>query len=286
LPKNTERFEGRTSEEWADLYLKSCENLAKKLIEVRAMEANQQKKGDSVSTANLAKAELNNARADSNQQKMDDTSAATDLVQAKLNFGKAKSDTHAEFVNPVDTSFAEQEHGESEIATLDFSGCKGSYVLPYEFRAKEIDEHPQNKNIVEQCSIEKEHQSEEAQNPENKEDKKLENNQEVEQDIVQVIQRPYSPNVIDFDNKKILIRSYQTESTKGKNVVIDINAAPRMIKNSEVVVSKRNERNKQVASRPKPIVKQLLDKYTHRKDNHMFNRLGGTKCYRSPSGPR
>jgi hypothetical protein len=52
LPKNTERFEGKSSEEWADLYLKSCENLAKKLVEVRAMGANQQKKVDSVSTAN------------------------------------------------------------------------------------------------------------------------------------------------------------------------------------------------------------------------------------------
>jgi hypothetical protein len=148
-----------------------------------------------------------------------------------------------------------------------------------------VGSNQQEVNIAEPSSVEK-HQTEEAQNPENKEDKKLENHQEVEQDIVQVIQRPYSPNVIDFDNKKILIRSYQTESTKEKNIVIDINAAPRMIKNSEVVVSKRNERKKQVASRPKPIVKQLLDKYTHRKDNHMFNRLGGTKCYRSPAGPR
>jgi hypothetical protein len=129
-----------------------------------------------------------------------------------------------------------------------------------------VGSNQQEENIAEPSSVEK-HQSEEAQNPENKEDKKLENHQEVEQDIVQVIQRPYSPNVIDFDNKKILILSYQTESTKEKNIVIDINAAPRMIKNSEVVVSKKNERKKQVASRPKPIVKWLLDKYSHCKDN-------------------
>jgi hypothetical protein len=267
LPKNAERFEGRTSEEWADLYLKSCENLAKKLIEVRAMGANQEKNGDSVCTANLAKAELNNASADSNQQKMVDTSATTDLVQAELNFGKAKSDTHAEFVNPVDTSFAEQEHGECETSVLDFSRCEGAFMLPYEFCAKEIDEHPKEENIAKPSSVEEEHLSEETQDPVKKEDKNLENHQEVEQDIVQVVQRPYSPNVIDFDNKKILIRSDQAESTIGKNVVID------------------QERKIKSAPKPKPTVKQLLDKYTSRKANNMFSRLEGAKHHRSPSRP-
>jgi hypothetical protein len=58
----------------------------------------------------------------------------------------------------------------------------------------------------------------------------MENHQEMEQDIVQVVQPPYSLNVIDFDNQKILIRSDQTKSFKGKNVVIDDNSASRMIK--------------------------------------------------------
>jgi hypothetical protein len=114
LLKNTERFEGRTSEECADLYLKSYENLAKKIVEVRAMGANHQKKVDSVSTVNLVKAGLDNTHVDSNQQKMADMLAMTDLVRAELNLGKAKSDTHAEFVNPVDTSFVEKEYGECD----------------------------------------------------------------------------------------------------------------------------------------------------------------------------
>jgi hypothetical protein len=67
---------------------------------------------------------------------------------------------------------------------LDFSGCKGVFMLPSEFRAKEIDEHPLEENIAEPSSVEKEHGAEVAQNPKNKEDKKLENHQEVEQDIV------------------------------------------------------------------------------------------------------
>jgi hypothetical protein len=73
LPKNTERSEGRSLKEWAD-------DLAKKVLEDRAMRANQQKKVHSVSTANSAKAGLENTCSKSNQQKMIETSATTDLV--------------------------------------------------------------------------------------------------------------------------------------------------------------------------------------------------------------
>jgi hypothetical protein len=106
------------------------------------------------------------------------TSATTDLVQAELNLGKAKSDAHAEFVNPVDTSFVEQEHGECETAVLDFSSCEGAFMLPYEFRAKEIDEDQQKENIAKPSSVEEEHQSEEAHDQKKKEDKTLENQQD------------------------------------------------------------------------------------------------------------
>jgi hypothetical protein len=77
-------------------------------------------------------------------------------------------------------------------------------MLPYEFRAKEIDEHRQEENIAELSSVEEEHQSEEAQDPKKKEGKTPENHQEAEQDIVQVMQPLYYPNVIDFDKKKYL----------------------------------------------------------------------------------
>jgi hypothetical protein len=115
----------------------------------------------------------------------------------------------------------------------------------------------------------------------------LENRQEVVQDSVQIIQPPYSPNVNDFDNKKLLGRLDQTERTKGRSVVIDDNAAPRMIKpkKSEVEVQKDNERNVQSAPRPKPIVKNLLDKYTLLKANNVFNRLRGNNHPRSRTQP-
>jgi hypothetical protein len=220
------------------------------------MRANQQINVDSVSTANLAKAGLDNSCAESNQQKMIDTSTTTDLVQAKLNLGKAKSDTHTEFVKVVDTSFVEQEHGECETIVLDFSGCKEPFMLPYEFRAKEVDEHQQEENMAEPSLVEEEHLSEEAQDSKKKEDKMLKNHQEAEQG-------------------------------SEKNMVIDDNAPLKMImpKNPEVRVSNVNERKTQSAPRSKPTVKNLLDKYTSRKFKNVFNRLGGSKRRRSPTRP-
>jgi len=96
---------------------------------------------------------------------------------------------------------------------------------------------------------------------------------------------PFPINMIDFENKKVLIRSDQAESLKGKNVIVDNRAAPRMIKpkNPEEGVWKVNEGKKQVP-KLRPTVKHLLDKYVSQKANNVFNRLGGSKRPRSPSG--
>ena len=99
------------------------------------------------------------------------------MINSVIEKAESKS-TCAESMESKEASFVEQEHGECETTVLDFSGCKGVYLLPYEFRAKEIDDSQEQENIAEQCSVDKEHQSEEA-----------------EQDIVQVMQPSYSPNV-------------------------------------------------------------------------------------------
>jgi hypothetical protein len=127
-----------------------------------------------------------------------------------------------------------------------------------------------------------------AQDTGKEKDKMLEDHQEVEQDNVQVVQSPYCPNVIDFENKKMLIRSDKTESAKEKNIIIDDNASLRMIKpiNSEVGLQKVNERKRKSAPRPKPTVEQLLDKNTSHKANNVFSRLGRAKGIRSPSRSR
>jgi predicted GTPase len=93
--------------------------------------------------------------------------------------------------------------------------------------------------------------------------------------------------MIDFENKKMLIRSDQTESARGKNVVIDDSAPTRIImpKNAEVGLQKVDERKRKSDPRPKPTVKQLLYKYTSHKANNVFSQFGGTKLSRSPSRP-
>jgi hypothetical protein len=48
-------------------------------------------------------------------------------------------------------------------------------------------------------------------------------------------------------------------------------------RNSEVGAQRVNERKRNSDPRPKPTVKQLFDKYTSRKANNVFSRLGGTK---------
>jgi hypothetical protein len=97
---------------------------------------------------------------------------------------------------------------------------------------------------------------------------------------------PFPINVIDFTNKKMLIRSDQTESAIGKNVLIDDNAPPRMIKPKNLVVEEwKVNRAKIQAPRPKPTASMLLKKYTSRKADNMFNRLGGNKRPRSPTRP-
>lgn len=59
---------------------------------------------------------------------------------------------------------------------------------------------------------------------------------------------PFPVNVIVFANKKMLIRSHQTESAEGKNVVVHDSVPPRMIKpkNPEVGVWKVNKGKKPV----------------------------------------
>jgi hypothetical protein len=96
---------------------------------------------------------------------------------------------------------------------LDFSGCKGAYILPYEFRAKQIDEHQQQENIAEQCLVDKEHQSKEEQDPEKKEDKALEHHPKVGQVIIHVIQPSCSANIfkdVSLANKLLIFRFGQT----------------------------------------------------------------------------
>ena len=48
-----------------------------------------------------------------------------------------------------------------QIGCARFFGCKGAYMLPYEFRAKDIDEQQEQSNMAEHSSVNDEHQEQE-----------------------------------------------------------------------------------------------------------------------------
>src|SRR4051812_42840591 len=98
----------------------------------------------------------------------------------------------------ISNNFVNNEYGKGrESAVLNFSGCKGVYVLPDEFRAKD-DEHRNQKDMTEQDSVNDEHQELESgdteQNPE-KEDGTLESHQKLDHVIIKFIQPSCSSNV-------------------------------------------------------------------------------------------
>ena len=153
---------------------------------------------------------------------------------------KAESEsTCAESIESKEASFVEQEHGECETTVLDFSGCKGAYLLPYELRAKEIDDNEEQENIAEQRSVDKEHQSEEAQDPENKYHKALEKPTEEEQDGAQVIQPSCYSNV----SHKVHLADNLLALQFGQNNIFDASISKflisyeRPIKKSNLFVS-------------------------------------------------
>ena len=197
-----------------------------------ALQANQQKRIHSANTVDSVETGLSNGmfKAGSCQ------SSASFQMSASL----AKA-SRAKCIKPViaactkieDASFTEQKNGKrNKLAVLDFSGCEGAYMLPYEFRAKEIDEHQEQSYMAKQSLTSDEDQeperaaersiadeerpsgihsgnpseiysgnpsqiysgnpSDEARDPE-KEEEALENYSEVEQCIVPVVQ-PSSPS--------------------------------------------------------------------------------------------
>ena len=124
-----------------------------------------------------------------------------------------------------DASFTEQRNGKhSKLVMLNSFGCEGAYTLPYEFRAKEIDEHQEQEHVAKQSSPDIEHPSgihsdspseiytgnpsDETRDPE-EEEGALENYLEVEQDIVPVMQPSSPPNVF---TKKLIVTTYHNQS--------------------------------------------------------------------------
>jgi hypothetical protein len=89
-------------------------------------------------------------------------------------------------------------------------------------------------------------------------------------------------NIIDFENKKVLVRAHQRESTKGKNVIVSDEYIAKMIKSRspEVNVWKVNQRGS-MHSAFKPAFEFLLSRYATRQKRGVFQRARGFQI----SGP-
>ena len=83
------------------------------------------------------------------------------------------------------------------MTVLDFSEVKGTYFLPYEFRAVEIDKPQAQEQVAEQSSAGKVLQGNDARNKEKDGEKALESHPKTKLDIVQVTPPSCSPNVFE-----------------------------------------------------------------------------------------
>lgn len=201
-------------------------------VEDKALRVKLQKEVDSASITKAAskKAE-DNACAKSNQQRKIDPAVSGLMEAESIDSGNPKSDIHIEFVKPAETNSVEQEHGKQRrSAMLDFSGCEGSYVLPYEFRAKDkhqeeeiyAEENPANderqvrKSLAEQSSVDEDCPSDKARDPE-EEVEALEDYSKAEQNIVRLVQPLHLPHVfteVRLTGKLLVFRF-------GQNYIVD-----------------------------------------------------------------
>ena len=74
---------------------------------------------------------------------------------------------YSESIKSKEANIVEKGHGKySKTAILDFSEVNGTYFLPYEFRAIEIDKLQGQEQVAEQSSVDKDLQIYDAQNQE------------------------------------------------------------------------------------------------------------------------
>jgi ribosomal protein S25 len=167
-----------------------------------------------------------------NEQNKNCSASMINLVIEKA---ESKS-TCAESTESKEASFIQQEHDKlSKTTMLDFPRCKEVHLLPYEFRAKEVDDHQGHEDIAEQCLVDREHQTEESQDPEQQEYKALDNHQKGEQGIVLVMQLSRSSNVF----KEVSLANNLLVSRFGQNYIVHASISKIFIRNMKRPIMRR-----------------------------------------------
>jgi hypothetical protein len=95
---------------------------------------------------------------------------------------------------------------------------------------------------------------------------------------------PVNVNLINIEEKRVLVHTRQADTTRGKNVIMSDEPRARMVKprNPEPGVWKVNRR-RWIGSKVKPTSSMLREKYVQQQWENVFHRLGGVKRTRSPT---
>ena len=112
---------------------------------------------------------------------------------------KAESSSiYSKSIKSKEANIVEKGHGKySKTTILDFSEVNGTYFLPYEFRAIEIDELQEQEQVAEESLVDKYLQTNDARNQEKDDDKALGSYLKADQDIIQVTPPSCSPNIFE-----------------------------------------------------------------------------------------
>ena len=119
---------------------------------------------------------------------------------------------------------------------LDFSEVNGTYFLPYEFRAIEIDKPQGQEQVAEQSSVDKDLQSNNAWNQEKGDEKALGSHPKTEKSIIEVIQPSCSPNIFE----EVCLATNLPIFRFGQNFIIDASIRKILISNFERPMKKGN----------------------------------------------
>ena len=151
---------------------------------------------------------------------------------------KAESSSiYSKSIKSKEANIVEKGHEKySKTAMLDFSEVNGTYFLPYEFRAIEIDKPQGQEQVAEQSSADMDLQSNDAQNQEKDDDKVLGSHPKTKQDVLQVAPPSCSPNIFE----EVCIVSNLPIFRFGRNFIIDASIRNILISNFERPMKKGN----------------------------------------------
>ena len=137
-PKESKSIGGQSYPEWAEIEKKIKANFAARRLEQIEKELVQRKEALPIDVID---------------EKNDDSKSESSSA------GKAKTTSvYSESIKSKEASTIEKGHGKHKTTVLDFSEVEGTYFLPYEFCAKEIDGHQEQSDMTEQSLVNDEHQ--------------------------------------------------------------------------------------------------------------------------------